>query len=125
LLTGKVQKHRDVVFLEYSENEEGAIRTEKWKFIYGTGRRARQDGYATGRPLPGRTIQLYDLERDPDEQRNVADQRENGALVEGFTRQLADHMRRTARQPELVPQTDDVHKLLEYCLAPHDVENPK
>ncbi|HVW02477.1 MAG TPA: sulfatase-like hydrolase/transferase [Planctomycetaceae bacterium] len=125
LLTGKTQKHRDAVLLEYSENEEGAIRTEKWKFIYGTGRRARQDGYATGRPLPGRTVQLYDLEHDPDELTNLADRPERAELVAEFTRQLADHMRRTARQPELVPQTDDVHKILEYCLAPHDVETPR
>jgi hypothetical protein len=34
---------------------------------------------------------------------------------------LALHMKRTARQPDQLPTTEDVHKLLEYCLAPRDV----
>src|SRR5262249_40310484 len=52
LLRGATGSHRDVLFFEYSDNEEGAVRTDRWKLIYGTGRRRRRDGYALPGPLP-------------------------------------------------------------------------
>lgn len=121
LLSGKLNQHRDRVFIEYSENEEAYIRTDRWKFIYGTGKRLRRDGYATRQPLPGRTVQLFDLDRDPDELTNLAQRPEHARRVEDFTTQLADHLKRTSRQPETVPQTRDVHAVLEFCLQPRDI----
>lgn len=121
LLTGKAKAHRTQVFIEYSENEEAYIRTDRWKFIYSTGQRMREDGYATGRPLPGRTIQLFDLEKDPEELTNLAQRPEHAQSVTAFTAQLADHLKRTARQPELIPQTNDPHAILEHCLQPRDL----
>jgi arylsulfatase A-like enzyme len=125
LLEGKAGRHRDHVIAEYSENEEAMIRTERWKLIYCTGKRERKDGYATGRPLPGRTVRLYDLENDPEEMTNLAGRPEHRGRVDELMRRLADHMRRTARQPELVPKTEDVHAVLEYCLQPRDVTAAK
>lgn len=125
LFSEKTSAHRDVAFIEYSENEEAAIRTNRWKFIYCSGKRERQDGYSTGMPLPGRTLRLYDLEVDPRELTNLADRQEQAERVSGFKRQLADHLRRTARQPERVPATNDVHEVLDFCLAPHDVGEGK
>jgi arylsulfatase A-like enzyme len=122
LLRGKVQRHRDSVVVEYAENEEAMIRTARWKFIYGTGKRERQDGYATGRPLPGRTIQLYDEDNDPEETTNLAGKSEHTRRIADFTAQLAEHMKRTARQPELIPRDGDVHAVLEFCLQPRDVK---
>jgi arylsulfatase A-like enzyme len=124
LLRGEVQKHRDRVVVEYSENEEAMIRTERWKFIYSTGKRQRQDGFATGRPLPGRTIRLYDEANDPDEMTNLAGKPEHARLIADFAAQLAEHMKRTARQPELIPKDGDVHSVLEFCLQPRDVKKP-
>jgi arylsulfatase A-like enzyme len=124
LLRDEVKTHRNHVVVEYSENEEAMIRTERWKFIYCTGKRHRQDGYATGRPLPGRTIRLYDEENDPEEMTNLAGRPEHGHLIADFTAQLAEHLKRTARQPELIPKDGDVHAVLEYCLQPRDVKPP-
>jgi choline-sulfatase len=124
LLRGITRKHRAHVIAEYAENEEAMIRTDRWKLIYSTGKRARQDGYATGKPLPGRTVLLYDVDQDPEELSNVAGRPENAEIVAELTKQLADHMKRTARQPELLPRTDDVHRLLESCLQPRDVKPP-
>lgn len=121
VLEQPTRKHRDEVFIEYSENEEAAVRTDRWKLVYTTGRRERQDGYATGRPLPGRTIRLFDLEHDPDEMTNLADRPEHNSLVDELTRKLADHLRRTARQPGLLPHTDDNFALLDQALKPRDV----
>ena len=121
LVRGEVEKHCEQVVVEYSENEEAMIRTERWKFIYSTGKRERQDGYATGRPLPGRTIRLYDEVHDPDETTNLAGKPEHARRVADFTSQLAEHLKRTARQPELIPKDGDVHAVLEFCLQPRDV----
>jgi choline-sulfatase len=125
LLDGKTEKHREHVVAEYSENEEAMVRTARWKLIYCTGKRERKDGYTTGRPLPGRTLRLYDLDNDPEEMTNLADKPEHRRLVDDLTRRLAEHMRRTAREPELVPKTDDVHVILEHCLPPRDVTAAK
>jgi choline-sulfatase len=121
LLNGTATNHRDQVFVEYAENEEAMIRTERWKFIYCTGNRARQDGYDTGRPLPGRTVQLFDLDHDPEELANLAHRPEQAQRVADFTNQLAEHLKQTARQPALIPQTNDVHAVLAFCLQPRDV----
>jgi choline-sulfatase len=120
-LEGRAQRHRDRVVVEYAPNDEAMIRTERWKFIYSRGKRERRDGYATGRLLPGRTIQLFDEVSDPDEMHNLATKPEYQPLVAQFTARLAEHLKQTARQPELLPRTQDVHEILEYCLQPHDV----
>jgi choline-sulfatase len=121
LLEGKVVEHRPHVVVEYSENEEALIRTERWKLVYTTGKRLRQDGYATGKPLPGRTIRLYDLKEDPDEMTDLSRAPEQAERVRRMTKLLAEHMKRTAREPERVPKTEDVHEVLAYCLQPRDV----
>jgi choline-sulfatase len=124
ILSGEKTEHRNHVVAEYSENEEAMIRTSRWKLIYSTGKRKREDGYTTGKPLPGRTILLYDESEDPEELRNLASRPEHAKLVEQLTAMLADHMKRTARQPELVPKEGDVHAVLEHCLQPRDVSSP-
>jgi choline-sulfatase len=124
VLTGETKRHRERVFVEYSENEEACVFTDRWKLIYGTGARKREDGYQTGKPLPGRTVQLYDRQNDPDETTNLAAQPEQAERVKSMTATLAEHLKRTARQPELLPKTDDVHALLAFCLQPHDVPSP-
>jgi hypothetical protein len=42
--------------------------------------------------------------------------------VKDLTAKLAEHMRKTARRPALLPRTQDIHKLLGYCLQPRDVK---
>lgn len=121
LLQGKTATHREHVIIEYSENEEAYLRTDRWKFMYGTGERNRDDGYATGQPLPGQTIQLFDLEKDPEELTNVAKRPENAQIVSKFMVQLADHLERTARQPELIPKNARLEEVLEFCLQPRDL----
>ena len=122
LLTGKSNRHRDQLFIEYSENAEGYVRTDRWKFIYCAGNRARQDGYATANPTPGRSIRLYDLQNDPEEFTNLADRPEHAERAAQFTGALAQHMRSTAREPELVPKTDDPLAVLDFCVQPNDVK---
>lgn len=121
LLDGSTAKHRDFVVVEYSENEEAMISDGRYKLVYITGKRHRQDGYETGLPLPGRTVWLFDRVRDSAETKNLAEVNFYSDRVDRMTRQLADRMIRTAREPEKVPRTDDVHAVLDYCLQPRDV----
>ena len=51
---------------------------------------------------------------------NLAQRPENSELLRQLLRELADHLLRTAREPDLVPRTSDVERLLEYCLLPRD-----
>ena len=118
LLRGAAHEHRDAVFVEYSENEEALIRTDRWKLIYSTGLRKRQDGYETGQPLPGRTVRLFDLIADPGETTDVASA--HPKHVAELTARLATHLTKTARRPEAVP-AGDVHERLRILLRPDDV----
>jgi choline-sulfatase len=100
------------------------IRTDRWKLVYGTGKRERQDGYATGRPSPGRTVRLYDLRADPGEFTNLAGRPEQAERVAALTRQLAEALRAVERDPTSVP-AGDVHAALAYCLRPRDAAPPR
>ncbi|RJP30574.1 MAG: DUF4976 domain-containing protein [Candidatus Omnitrophota bacterium] len=82
ILTGEAKEGRETVFSEYYENEEAMIRTQRHKLVFSTGKRLRQDGYQTGLPLPGRTVRLYDLQNDPMEQNNLAEQKDYRALID-------------------------------------------
>ena len=122
VLRGETTTHRPHVIAEYSENEEAMIRTDRWKLMYGTGKRERQDGYGAAKPLPGRTVRLYECAKDPGEFVNLAAAAEHQERVGQMTKELAEHMRRTSREPDLLPRTHDVHQLLEFCLQPRDVK---
>jgi choline-sulfatase len=121
LLTGKADRHRDHVVVEYSENEEAMIRDERWKLIYTTGKRNRDDGYATGLPLPGRTIRIYDTKNDPDELHDLSEDPAQRERIAQLINGMVDHMVATAREPEILPKDVERLELLDFCLQPRDV----
>ena len=94
LLEGATERHRDVVFSEYLENEEAAVRTERWKLIQCSGRRHRRDGLETDDPTPGSYLRLYDLAHDPAE---LTDLVGLGILGDQHARYLADRSDVTLR----------------------------
>jgi len=67
-------------------------------------------------------VQLYDLDKDPEERRNLAGEAEHAGRVEQLTQELADHLVRTAREPCLIPSSRDARLLLAHCLKPRDVD---
>jgi choline-sulfatase len=118
LLRGETDRHRDHVAAEYADNAEATVRTDPWKLIYSAGNRRRRDGYDLGPSPPGRSICLYDLAEDPGEMIDVSGRAKHAAVVEDLLALLADHVRRTARDPDAIPETGDVHALLATCLTP-------
>ena len=66
----------------------------------------------------GRALSLHPLPMEMD-WGDGASERES--VVAAFTEQLAEHLKKTARQPELIPKDGDVHAVLEFCLQPRDV----
>ena len=95
LILGHTHHHRDEVFIEYSDNAEAAVRTARYKLIYSSGGRRRADGYApVGPPRPSR--QLFDLEADPNEHRDLSDRPEYQETVRTLTRRLLEHLEVTA-----------------------------
>lgn len=120
LLEGATATHREHVFVEYAQADEIMVRDGRWKFVFIRGKRERTDGYATGRPLPGHTLKLFDLENDPGEFTNVAQRPEHADRVRYYLGLLLEHVKRTSRRPDLIPTSSDPFVVLDYCVQPHD-----
>lgn len=121
LLRDPATKHRPQVIVEYAPNDELMICDGRWKLMYERGARLREDGYATGHAPGGERIRLFDLQADPDERHDVALLKKNSAIRDALLARLADHVRSTSRQPELVPQTDDDRAVLAWGSQPRDM----
>jgi choline-sulfatase len=120
LLEGKTDTHRDVIFFEYLENEEAAVKTEDWKLIYCSGKRHRQDGYETGDPTPGRYLRLYNLKDDPRELDNLAGRAEHEKRIETFKRYLLTRFLTTHPEAAQLPIDLSIDGKLDWFLRPRD-----
>jgi len=116
----RVEKPRGKIFSEYLENEEACIRTNHWKFVQCSGRRARTDGYITDNPTPGRYYRLYDLKADPAEFHNVADQ--HPELVEEFSSDILAVFRSTHPEAHLEPGKLSAAEAIDWYLRPRDAK---
>jgi arylsulfatase A-like enzyme len=122
VLGNPLAKARDVVFSEYTENEEAMVRSRRYKLIVGSGRRLRQDGYQTRQPLPlpGPYQRLYDLVEDPGETRDLSDDSRQSAVKADLLVRM--HERLTTTREGLEPVPDGLAQLeaIYWCLVPRD-----
>ena len=88
VLEGKTAEHKDMVFCEFLVDNKAMVRTQRWKYIFTSGKRDLGQGYATGYPPPGITHRLYDLQNDPGETHNLA----GIASYRSILQQLRDRM---------------------------------
>lgn len=120
LLRGETNSHRDRVFVEYADNAEAGVRTDRWKLMYSAGTRRRRDGYAhADGPKPW--LKLFDLHADPGEFVNLAGKPHVAAVEAELLASLADHIARTARQGGTPLGSDDPRDVLHLHLNPRDV----
>ena len=113
-------KGRDVVVSEYLENEEAMARSDRYKLVVSTGARDRKDGYQTGRPLPGPSEKLFDLEADPGETTDVSARPDLAPIVDDLRRKLLDRLSSTRGGRTPVPPGLSGAEALRWCLVPQD-----
>jgi len=94
----------EVVYSEYTENEEAMVRTDRYKLIVGSGARLRQDGYATRQPMRrGPYFRLYDERNDPRETHDLAGLLEYNAVREGLLQAMVERMRSSSQGDRAMP----------------------
>jgi choline-sulfatase len=97
------------------------VASRKWKYIFTTGKRDLGLGYATGKGPSGVVHMLYDLERDPEERKNLAYGTEYGGMVDSLQQVMLDHFLQTHPNASFVPSgLNRVGKLIWFC-EPTDV----
>ena len=109
---------RDHIFSEYLENEEACIRTQRFKLVFCSGRRERQDGYKTDNPTPGCWLRLYELANDPGEFTDVS--KRYPQVVERLQRLMLERFRQTHPDAPLEPKGLSVPEAIEFYLRPRD-----
>jgi len=112
---------REFIFSEYLENEEAYVRSDRWKLIYCSGKRDREDGYRIENPPRSRYVRLYDLRKDPGEMHDVA--AEQPAVVSEFKRRMLETFRTTHPEAPGLPAATgaNVDDQLDFFLRPRDV----
>lgn len=109
---------RPHIVSEYLENEEVVVRTSKWKLIYGSGKRRREDGYVAGNPTPGRDVRLFDLQADPNEFKNVAAKQTQ--VVKQLEQIALERFRATHPDREKEPSGAGIEDTLDFYVRPRD-----
>ena len=110
---------RTSIFSEYLENEEAFIRTERWKYIFCSGKRKRLDGYEIDNPTPGRYQRLYDLKADPGKFTDVSSR--NPEIVAQMQALMLERFRATHPDAEREPGMGGKEAALEFYVRPRDV----
>lgn len=117
-LEGCRPESRDHIISNYYENEEAFVRTKRWKFIHGSGKRRRTDGYETDNPTPGRYQRLFDLEKDPGEFTNVAPRQPR--LVAEMEKLILARFRATHPEAAQEPQRLSSGEAIDWYIRPRD-----
>ncbi len=116
-LEGRAMAHRrDHIFSEYMETEQAYIRTERYKYIYCSGKRL--DWYRPAKPPVGRWRRLYDLKEDPQEFYDISAREPK--LVERFEAMLLDRFRRTHPDAANEPKGFSAEDALDFYVRPRD-----
>ncbi len=121
LLRSKTNTHKDYVFAEFLEDNKAMVRTPKWKYIFATGKRDLGLAYATGYGASGIIHRLYNMENDPNEMHNVADEPENKEVVEKMQALMLKKFKATHPYADELPQKLTREGKLVWFCEPRDV----
>jgi len=120
ILKGKKQQHKDYVFSEFLADNKAMVKTREWKYIFTTGKRDLQQGYATGNPPSGILHRLYDQQNDYWEKTNVADDPANADVLVELQMLMIDHFMKTDPRAAQLPQGLTTDETLAWFCEPPD-----
>ena len=109
---------RKEIFSQYLENEEVFAADDRWKFIFGSGKRKRTDGYETDNPTPGRYLKLYDKKTDAGEFYNVAAKHPD--VVAAMQQSILKRYRATHPDAPKEPKGVSAAEAIEFYVVPRD-----
>jgi arylsulfatase A-like enzyme len=118
LLRGEATEHRDVVFSEYLHDNKAMVRTDRWKYVFTTGKADLALGYQTGRGPSGRDQRLYDMANDSRESLDLADDSQNAEVIGEMQAKMLDIFLRTHPRAPGLPGELTVEEQLEWFLEP-------
>jgi arylsulfatase A-like enzyme len=115
---------RDIVFSEFLADNKAMVRTEKWKYIFTSGKHDLAQGYATGNPPAGIRHRLYDLEADPKETTDISSDPVNADILIELQEEMMGIFEETHPNAADLPEGLSVEeKLMWYCEPPDDNPN--
>nr|WKN36273.1 sulfatase-like hydrolase/transferase [Tunicatimonas sp. TK19036] len=119
LIKRDTNKHKDYIFSEFLADNKAMVRSNRWKYIFTTGKRDLAQGYATGFPAPGITHRLYDEVNDPDETTNRATDPALADTLLHMQEVLIDWFRQTHPNPDTVSREMSIEQqLVSFCEPP-------
>jgi arylsulfatase A-like enzyme len=111
-------KHKDYVFSEFLADNKAMIRTNKWKYIFTSGKRDLQQGYETGNPPTGIRHRLYDQINDPKETTDVSERPENQKILQELKEKMVTHFKITHPETGSLPEGLSIDEQLEWFCEP-------
>ena len=122
LIAGRVDSVRKVVLSEFQPTGEAMACTDRYKLIYRTIHPVTDwMGYEPLMASPGRVIKLFDLQVDPEEFHNLADEPTYAATVKQLLGELEAWYRRIPPKGERPPSDLSGMAFLDWAIPPRDV----
>ena len=119
LLQNEPYEARDFVFAEFLEDNKAMVATNRWKYVFATGKRDLGQGFATGYGPSGIVHRLYNLADDPGETTNAAAQ--HPVVVDSLQQLMMQRFKDThPYADELPPGLTTDGQLVWFC-EPRDV----
>ncbi len=114
---------RQVVFSEFLADNKAMVRTDKWKYIFTSGKHDLAQGYATGHEPTGIRHRLYNLEDDPGETHDVSGERDNQEILQTLQIEMLEIFKDTHPLAEDLPEGLSMEEKLAWFCEPPD-DNP-
>jgi choline-sulfatase len=112
---------RQVVFSEFLADNKAMVRTEKWKYIFTSGKHDLAQGYATGHEPSGIRHRLYDLTEDPEETHDVSGDPGNQVILESLQLKMLEIFKETHPLAGELPEgLSEEEQLVWFCEPPDD-----